>query len=166
VRRSSRNVDTYGCPVFVLPVRLICTIVAKWYLLVWPLVFNCVLWSVTLAWCFYCKSSKEEVCGAVEGSSWPQWRSEMVGERRQPQFEWHSFNTRAHRCTWCGSCRALYPKVRTKLSKYGCAFTHTWLSLQPNLITVSFFFVSGLDLSWEFCLFGILTILFWRIPAK
>jgi hypothetical protein len=29
VRRSSRNVDTYGCPVFVLPVRLICTIVAK-----------------------------------------------------------------------------------------------------------------------------------------
>jgi thiol-disulfide isomerase/thioredoxin len=27
--------------------------------------------------------------------------------------------------TWCGSCRALYPKVRTKLSKYSCAFTHT-----------------------------------------
>jgi thioredoxin 1 len=26
--------------------------------------------------------------------------------------------------TWCGSCRALYPKVRTK-SKYSCAFTHT-----------------------------------------
>jgi hypothetical protein len=29
VRRSSRKLGTYGCPVFVLPVRLICTIVAK-----------------------------------------------------------------------------------------------------------------------------------------
>jgi hypothetical protein len=29
VRRSSRNVGTYGCPVLFLPVRLICTIVTK-----------------------------------------------------------------------------------------------------------------------------------------
>ncbi len=145
VRRSSRNVDTYGCPVFVLPVRLICTIVAKWYLLVWLLVFNCVLWSVTLAWCFYCKSSKEEVCGAVEGSSWPQWRSEMVGERRQPQFEWHSFNTRAHRCSlqcwWKACCRWFFchmvwflscplPKGKNKTIQIR-------LCLHPHLIVIA-----------------------------